>query len=314
MRPWLAIPLLMSACIPEFPDVAEPCGTWPEPGLYDLTIDMPDKKRKALIEIGPSTGPRDLVVAIHGGGQNPKEFLNNLRFSPLLDSGDEPLVVAYPQGRKTWFWRMWNAGPCCGTIDEDHRDALDVEFLDALVKELESRACVDRTLATGFSNGGMMAMRWACEGTTPDAVMVAAGPLLTESCVGDPLPMRAYHGTADDTVPIEGGEAPVRGSSYPPAEKGWAMWRERNECVDVVAESFEYGPMTCVRYAECVEATEVCTIEGWGHLWPGGRNANKLESNATSEALTFLRTSVPRKRDPGQTDFSVDDTSDTGTP
>jgi polyhydroxybutyrate depolymerase len=320
MRARIAAPLLLAACITELPEVAEPCGTWPEPGLYDLTIDMPDKKRKALVEIGPSTGPRDLVVAIHGGSQNAKDFLTVTRFSSLLDSGEEPLVVVYPQGRKTLFWRMWNAGPCCGSIDDDHRDALDVEFLDALVKELQAKTCVDRSLAAGFSNGGMMAMRWGCESDVPDAVLTAAGPLLTDRCEGQPKPMRAYHGTADDTVPIEGGDSPLGNNVWPPAEKGWAMWRERNECVDVAAESFDFGPMTCVRYAECAAPTEVCTIEGFGHAWPGGRNIGGLESNATLEAIDFLRASVPRDRDrktssEGSVDAATSEpTADTGTP
>jgi poly(3-hydroxybutyrate) depolymerase len=313
---WLVATLLVG-CITDLPEVAEPCGTWPEPGTYEIQIDMPDKKRKALVEIGPSTGPRDLVVALHGGGQNPKEFAENTQFGDLVASGEEPLVIVYPQSRKAYFWRVWNAGPCCGNVDEEHRDALDVEFLDALVQELERRTCTDRTIAAGFSNGGMMAMRWACESDVPDAVISAAGPLLTGVCKGEPKPMRAYHGTADTTVPIDGGTS-IRGSVYPPAREGWDLWRERNQCGDEVGESFVFGAMTCVRQADCLAPTEVCVIDGWGHFWPGGRNAGRLESNATRETVEFLRYSVPRDRDTSPTSptdpTDPGETADTGVP
>lgn len=273
--------LVGSGCISELPDVAEPCGLWPEPGLYEVTVEMPDKKRKALVEIGPSEGPRDLIMAIHGGAQSPKEFLELTQFGNLAQS-DIPLVVAYPQGRHTLLWRTWNVG-----FDDGSDKALDVEFLDALVKELEQRTCVDQTLAAGFSRGGMMAMRWACASDVPDGVVSAAGPLIQTQCEGAPKPMRAYHGTADDVVPLQGGET-KRGNTVPPAADGWALWRERNECSEEVAETFNFGPMECVRYAECAAPTEVCIIEGWGHAWPGGRQAGTLSSNATVESVEFL--------------------------
>jgi polyhydroxybutyrate depolymerase len=290
----------------ELPDVADPCGAWPEPGLYTIEVETPEKKRKALVEIGSTTGPRDLVVALHGGTSTANEFREVTRYSDLIDA--EPLVVAYPQGRKSWLWRVWNAGDCCGNIDDEHRDADDVAFLDQLVRELAPKVCADRVLAVGFSNGGMMANRWACEGEEPDAVVVGAGPLLTGSCEGPERPFRAYHGTADPKVPLAGGT--LGANTWPPASIGWELWKDRNQCSGEVAETFTFGRMTCERY-DCVTPTEVCILQGWEHAWPGGRNAARLDSDATLESLRFLRSTVPEGQRVTPT-APPDETGDTG--
>lgn len=278
---------LVAGCgIPDLPDVQEPCGEWPEPGIFQVKIETPEKTRKALVQIGVSSGPRDMVVALHGGTSSAKKFMDATEYRDLLDGNN--LVTVFPQGRKTWFWRMWNAGDCCGTIDEEHRDADDVAFLDALVADLKPKVCADRVLAVGFSNGSMMANRWACESDVPDAVVVAAGPLLTNTCEGPPTPYRAYHGTSDPKVPIQGGPSASGNNIWPPARDTWEIWKERNACQPEPMETFQFGEMTCDRY-DCAAATEVCVLQGWGHAWPGGRNASRLQSNATPDSLTFLR-------------------------
>ena len=133
-----------------------------------------------------------------------------------------------------------------------------------------------------------MAMRWACTSDVPDAVVSAAGPLIDAQCEGAAKPMRAYHGTADDVVPLQGGGT-SSGNQVPAAERGWSLWQQRNGCSGEVAERYSFGSMECVRYAACEAATEVCILEGWGHAWPGGRNAGKLSSNATTETVAMLR-------------------------
>jgi len=292
-RRWGLVALAGVGCgLPELPRVAEPCGKWPEPGTYKFTVEVEGRTRKAEVYVPPTEGPRDLVVALHGSTSSASDFRSVTQFDHI--AGRENFVLVLPQGRKTLFWRMWNAGSCCGNIDEAQRDANDVQFLDKLVAEISPQVCGDRVLAVGFSNGGMMVNRWGCEGSEPDAVVSAAGPYLRDQCQGKALPFRHYHGLLDTVIPYAGGQGERGGMSFPPAQDTYATWAERNGCPDdVEAESFEFGPMTCER-RQCEETTELCTISGWRHAWPGGRNTGRLggSSDATSDVLDFLHDNV----------------------
>jgi TRAP-type uncharacterized transport system fused permease subunit len=117
------------------------------------------------------------------------------KFEGLADA--EKFVLVYPNGLG-WPQRTWNAGP--GFESE----ADDVWFLDSLTRIVQDRVCGRRVLATGFSNGAMMAHRWACAGKEPpDALVVAGGGLLVDECKETvPTPMRHYHGTEDQIVPL----------------------------------------------------------------------------------------------------------------
>ncbi len=69
------------------------------------------------------------------------------------------IAVAYPDG----IGGSWNAGGCCGQAEADDLD--DVGFILALVDELVASYSIDpdRVYLTGFSNGGLLAYRLACE-------------------------------------------------------------------------------------------------------------------------------------------------------
>jgi polyhydroxybutyrate depolymerase len=264
---------------------------WEQPGTYEFDVEHDGKTRTAIVYVPATEGPRDLVVALHGGASSADDFREVTRYELLASSNNT--VTIFPQGRKNVFWRVWNAGDCCGNVDEEHRDSDDVGYLDKLVESISPQVCGDRVLGVGFSNGGMMAARWGCEGTTPDAIVSGAGPLLRDQCEGEPIPFRHYHGLADTNVPFEGGESRSGRNVFPPALDGVELYKERNGCVAEEPDTFTFGPMSCTRW-QCQASTELCTIEGWQHAWPGGKNASRLggDSNATPDSVTFLRDHV----------------------
>ncbi len=75
---------------------------------------------------------------------------------------------------------------------------------------METRANIDATriFVTGISNGGSMTMRMACEAA--DLVRAAASvsfPLNTDQCSpAKPIGVTEIAGTADTTVPYDGGD------------------------------------------------------------------------------------------------------------
>src|SRR2546422_8081741 len=90
----------------------------------------------------------------------------------------------------------------------------DVRFISELIDTLEAAYNVDptRIYADGASNGGGMAFVLSC--TLSDRIaavgMVAAAQSLPWSWCTDrrPVPMIAFHGTADPIAPYSGGRAP----------------------------------------------------------------------------------------------------------
>jgi polyhydroxybutyrate depolymerase len=91
----------------------------------------------------------------------------------------------------------WNAGFCCGTAD-------DVRFIKGLVERLSTEIRVDKSkvFAAGYSDGGAMAYRLACELSDRfTAIASVAGRLDLQSChPARPVSILEMHGTADTIV------------------------------------------------------------------------------------------------------------------
>ena len=281
------LPVLLAGCLRDLPDLADPCAPFPDPGLYRTKIERPDsRKRDPYVYVPGSAGPRDLVVLLHGAGMNGPDMADISGFVPLADR--EGFVVVYPNGLG-WPLRDWNAGEAYDNGVDD------VAFLDALVEQVSPKVCGARVFAAGFSNGSMMAQRWACEGESVDAVGGASGPLMVGGCGSGPVPVRYYHGTADPTVPIAGGEgSTLRDVVFPSADAAMGVWREVNGCAPAGETVETTGDTTCTTYA-CQAPTVQCVIDGWGHRWPGGAAAARTTSAGATGALwTFFDASVPR--------------------
>lgn len=277
-----------AACaLPVLPTQADPCGPWEEPGFYRLPVD--GYSRRTLVQMPQTAGPRPLVMALHGYSGNSAEFANEVtRFR--LEGPDEGAVVAFPQGSGIPNGHGWNAGWCCGTAG---LGADDVGFLDAVAEALEARACTDEVLATGHSNGSMMAARWACESDIPDAVVGSAGPLLTGECGGRPIPVSMVVGTSDPTVPPQGGSGAFGSQGFPPAKEAFEPWLERNGCQDPPDERrLEEASWT---EWTCDAPTRFISLDGWRHAFPGGRRNQPATFDFEGlvwETLRSLRTDL----------------------
>jgi polyhydroxybutyrate depolymerase len=276
---WVLLCAGSAACLAELPVLDDPCGAWPEPGLFRVTLDQPEGgDRRPHVYVPGGEGPRDIVVLLHGGGMSGPKMEEITGFEDLADR--DRFVLVYPNGLG-WPTRIWNAGQ-----DRPGEDQDDVTFLDGLARVVSDRVCGGRVLATGFSNGSMMAQRWACEGKTPpDAVAGASGPLLLDRCDGDPLPIRYYHGVEDPIVPYEGGIE--RGVTFPPVEEAFSLWRERNRC-EGEGDPIRRGDTACTAWS-CDASTVLCSIDGWRHMWPGGIHGDQTSADATGEIWTWFR-------------------------
>jgi polyhydroxybutyrate depolymerase len=226
--------------------------------------------------------PAPVVLSFHGFLSNPNSHALISGWHAL--AREEGFLVVYPQG--TQFPQRWNAGSTWGGSDVD-----DVQFFRDMLDHLSTLAAVDssRVYVNGFSNGGGMTVRIGCEAADLVAAMgsVAGAVVEMEGCdPSRPLPVMAFHGTADPIVPYEGGKMKgwllrwAAGATNAPtyfvgAEDWVAAWAEGNGCDPVPETIPQQGDVRGVRYTGCAGGAEsanvvLYTIEEGGHSWPGG--------------------------------------------
>jgi polyhydroxybutyrate depolymerase len=212
------------------------------------------------------TTPTPLVLDFHGYSMTALTQEQLTRLPAKADAAG--FIVAHADG--TGVVQGWNAGSCCGTAASTGVD--DVAFVDALVAEMHNRLCIDarRIFATGFSNGGFLSHRLACERADVfAAVAPVSGVMGIASCTPSrPMPVLHIHGTADAVVPYDGSVALGFGS----VADTIAGWVARDGCSPTPTSVFARGDASCVAYRGCGNGAEVelCTITAGGHTWPGG--------------------------------------------
>jgi polyhydroxybutyrate depolymerase len=228
-----------------------------------------------------------VVLGFHGYLEDPNAFA---RESSLDRRGPEHgYITVLPAGLNN----SWNAGACCGTSRANNVN--DVQFVRDLIAWLRSHACIDRRriFATGFSNGGMLSHRLACELSDQiAAVAPTSGVIVTQNCAPSrPISVLHSHGTRDLVVPYNG--SPVL--QFPPVVDTMRGWASRNLCEMSLQEIFNRGDARCVRYPNCRDGVETirCDVANGGHTWPGGNNIaaagyTSRDLDATAFILDFF--------------------------
>ena len=257
----------------------------PQAGITAYRIESGDRRRCYLLYLPPDYEPGQalpLVLSLHGFSSNPH---GQRAFSQWDQVAKRTHVaIAYPQG--TGFPQRWNADPEFGITGEN-----DVEFIRALIKQLVDQLAIDhkRIYVTGFSNGGAMALRLACELSDQIAAIgtVAApvSPTLLTCQRDRPIPAIAFHGTQDPIVPYAGRsfsngqdlsfiESHIPNPDLYAAPEWTNLWATNNGCAPDPNPLTPQGVVTGIAYEDCVDNASVLfySINGGGHTWPGGRN------------------------------------------
>lgn len=77
-------------------------------------------------------------------------------------------------------------------------------------------------------------------------------------------------------------------------------WADANQCDGPSEETRRLGEVRCEAFPGCTRATELCTIEGGGHQWPGGQDIPFLGHNtddiSASEAMWAFFEAHPKSR------------------
>ncbi len=219
--------------------------------------------------------PAGLVINLHGAGMDATGQAGLTNYNAVADV--HGFAVVYPDGIDL----SWADGR--GASPADRQGVDDVGFLVALVDRLTQDYGIDRgrVFATGMSAGAFMATRLACErADVVAAIAPIAGTLgAAFPCAPSrPVSVLAVHGTADATVPFDGGTMLGRGgySDIIAAPAMAARWRELNGCpADAVSMDDRGGVQRFVAVG-CAAGTQVdfVQVNGGGHIWPAAFDAS----------------------------------------
>jgi polyhydroxybutyrate depolymerase len=266
-------------------------------GTFNFTFK--NVKYSYIVHLSPSysgSKPAPLVLNWHGLTSNAgqEEILTNM--DPVADANG--WVLVYPNSPDM----SWNAGTCCA-YSATTRD--DVGFAVALVKQIQSKACIDpkRIYTTGMSNGAFMTYRLGCEHAEIFAAIApVAGKVGIPSCKPSrSVPVMAFHGTSDPLVSYDTGGLSGENLSVPDTVKAWAT---RDSCTVGPTQSYQMGTVTCQTWSSCSAGATVtlCSATGEGHWWPGsplmpvsstyGAGTNDIDATAQIAAF-FAKFSLP---------------------
>jgi len=260
-------------------------------GVSILQLDSSGVKRDYLLYVPDSYDPTaltPLVLSFHGRSSNGFEQSVLSQWQQIADK--EGFIVAYPTALGTPT--QWDT-----TIPVRRKVTnTDLVFVNDLIDTLSEQFCIDaaRIYANGMSNGGGMSNYLAC--ALSDRIAAIGG--VSGAYIGTerrcdptrPVPVIAFHGTADNVVTYDGG--PSEAFDYPfPSVPDWAAdWAERNGCDSTPDEIPATGDVSGVHYINCDDNADVIfyTIDGGGHTWPGsfplprfGKTSQDIDATAT---------------------------------
>jgi polyhydroxybutyrate depolymerase len=272
---------------------SEGCGTDPAvagpvaevPGDVPLTLDVGGTQRTYRLGVPASYSadePAPLALGLHGAGSN--AFQASFYSELPARAGARGFVTVTPDA----IGGRWEVAP----------EGVDDDFLMAVLDDVERSYCIDRARVhvVGMSLGAWKATVTAC--AHPDRFASVA--LVTEEVrpgACPPLPVVAFHGTADRSVPYGEGAYPgvvVTGSNagLSGTRDNIASWAEGGGC-DADRQTRRIGTDVEVwTYSGCDEGidVELYTIEGGGHTWPGAdfKRGPPEETTETIDATEII--------------------------
>jgi len=249
------------------------------PGLSDHTIRSGGVVRHYELDVPASydgRAPYAIVLGLHA-------LTVSYQFVPSMTGFDQGaryhFIGVAPSGRLDGTTPFWDAAPTAGNYD--------VAFIAKLLDHLEATLCVDpsRVFSTGMSNGAQMSSLLACR--LPDritAIAPVSGEEFLTPCDGRPVPIIAFHGSADPILPYAGGglnatkiASTFYWKGHPPAglpaplgiDASMRRWAAHNGCDARYAEERVAPHVVRRTWQHCRATTVLYIVEGGGHSWPG---------------------------------------------
>lgn len=225
--------------------------------------------------------PAALILFLHGYGANAAVFESALGVAAIARSRQFIYALAdgTPDSHKMKFW---NASDACCDFDGARID--DVAYLSAVLADATSRQRVDpkRVYVIGYSNGGFMAHRLACElsGSIAGIASIAGAAWKDPAkCTPtSPVTVLQVHGDADPIVRYDGGHVldKMQMQLHPAARETVGGWATRDKCGPALLpgttidleDKLEGAETVTAHYDGCAagSAVELWTVRGGNHF------------------------------------------------
>ncbi|MEE4023263.1 PHB depolymerase family esterase [Gordonia sp. PKS22-38] len=229
--------------------------------------------------------PMPLIIAYHGRAERAATFANYTGLSNL------PAIVVYPMGlpgRKDQS--AWQGAPYASPRADD------VAFTREILRDLRTRACVDRsrTFAVGRSNGGgfvaLLACRMSREFAGFATVSAAVYARSVAGCGSGPaISLIDFHGTADRTISYQGGTR--FGERYLSSASRLRRWTQRAGCVDAPLTMPLTHSVDRLSWPLCGglgSSVVHYRLRGGGHRWPAAVGGHGTGSVGGAMSATQL--------------------------
>jgi polyhydroxybutyrate depolymerase len=243
--------------------------------------------------------PVPLIVSLHGFGGSGDSYIQYWEKNKQVDA--RGFIVAAPTGTTDSKGRsFWNATDAC--CDKDQSGIDDAKYLRTVIETVQSVYAIDPKSihVTGYSNGGFMAHRMACEhADTVASIAAVAGAAATneKSCSPkQPIHILHIHGMKDAVIRYGGGKLKNYTSDirvpHPGAVESVSFWAKHNSAtaVDVNPQPRDFsdrtpGTDTQVMRFERAGPTPV-TVELWSIA--GETHVPKLNDNFHEQSTEWM--------------------------
>lgn len=269
----------------------------PRAQTIEKSISVNDTERSYMLYIPQNVSSNaPLIIFSHGGGGSAKHSFKYSGFNDVADQNK--FIVAYSngnEGKLAQNLRTWNAGRCCGPSIKQKID--DVAYFDSMMKDILKQNIIDpkRVYISGMSNGAMMTYRLVCELPEYFAAAVAvSGTLGIEECnKGENIPFYHMHGSADTTVPFNGGKGRFSDEKgHRSVAESLKMIMQKRNCAEPVIATQANGNTLTKYTCKTGAPVQLLTIKEGEHEWPGGKKlfGGKMgKFSAAEEAWSFFK-------------------------
>lgn len=253
------------------------------------TIVSSGQTRRYLLYVPKTYDPSKstpLVISLHLAAW-PAAQMEISGWNELAD--EHGFIVVYPAGSDVP--KVWHVGQGAGP-------KRDVRFISDLIDALEKAYNIDptRIYADGMSIGGGLAFELSCSLSDRIAAVGAVAAvqafLSVDEC-GDsrPVPLIAFHGTADRAAPYQGGSSWVAPVLFPNIQDWTTRVARRNHCKGDPSGTRITANVRRLAYTNCAENADVVlySVEGGGHTWPGGKDLPKWLVGPTTHEVNATR-------------------------
>ena len=313
----LMLAAAMAAPLPQGNRSAVPCTNSYGPGLHEISLELIGRRFLLAVPDGlPNGGGRRVpgVIDWHGFSESPwyqnklvglEEIIDKYKWLGALPLGTAPLPTetCCPFGSDPEECRAgstldplnpcsFNAGNCCGVGSS--RDIDDITFARAMIEWMELEMCLDpeNVFSTGFSNGGMITNRVACQashlfkGVAPVAGNIRLGGSFEQCAPTSPVSWISVCGTEDFACVNDFNETAV-------------LWSRLNECETGPSPTYVSATTRCEAWSDCTGGTfvEKCWVDDLGHEWsgrprPDGSSPIQAPSNIDATSYIWARWST----------------------